>query len=52
MVLIGSLALMGFPFLTGFYSKDLILELAFASYTVSGRFAWVLGTIAAACTSF
>jgi NADH-ubiquinone oxidoreductase chain 5 len=50
--LIGSLALMGFPFLTGFYSKDVILELAFSSCTTKGHFAYWLGIITAGCTAF
>jgi len=51
-MLIGSLSLMGFPFLTGFYSKDAILEIAYASYSNIGFFCYLLGSFAAFLTAF
>ena len=49
---IGSLALAGIPIFAGFYSKDVILESAFAAGTGAGVYAFWLGVLAAALTAF
>ena len=51
-MLIGTLALTGFPLLAGYYSKDAIIEAAFVSHSGISSYAFVLTVFAALLTSF
>lgn len=51
-LLVGTMSLLAIPFLSGFYSKDLILELAFGQYSFSGTYAYILGSVTAGITAF
>jgi NADH-quinone oxidoreductase subunit L len=52
MMWIGSLALAGVPFFAGYYSKDMVLEVAYAAHTGVGSYAFVMGLLAAFLTAF
>ena len=52
LMLIGTLALTGFPFLSGYFSKDAIIEASFVSHSYVHMFAFVLLIIAACLTAF
>ncbi|MEZ0213597.1 MAG: NADH-quinone oxidoreductase subunit L [Xanthobacteraceae bacterium] len=52
MMLVGTLALTGFPFTAGYYSKDAIIEAAFVSHSPMATYGWVMTVLAAALTSF
>src|SRR6516225_11952698 len=50
-MLIASLSLVAFPFMTGFYSKDFILESAYGQFYLSSIIVYFIATIAAIFTT-
>jgi NADH-quinone oxidoreductase subunit L len=49
---IGTLALTGFPFFAGYFSKDAIIESAYASHNPMGFYGFLMTVIAAGLTAF
>lgn len=52
MMWIGSLAIIGFPYFSGYYSKESILENAYFSNSSMSQYAYIIGIITALLTAF
>ena len=52
MMWIGSLAIIGFPYFSGYYSKESILENAYYSSSSMATFAYTVGILTALLTAF
>ena len=52
MMWIGSLAIIGFPYFSGYYSKESILENAYFASNYMANFAYIIGVLTALLTAF
>jgi NADH-quinone oxidoreductase subunit L len=52
LMIVGTMALTGVPPFAGFFSKDMVIEVAYAAQDNAGMFAFALGILVAAMTAF